>query len=213
MDHPPSDLATDIGHLDEDTLSALRLLPGKCLTCQLVDGRLRPECEEPSQRVGARGLLLTAHPGRGEAGEPFPIYLRPEVVTPDDYELQRLRADIDPPPALRDDPDRSPRTDPRLGCSVDTGLSALFAITRIDIFSEVVPVYASDCWDPLGERAFDTRIEFIGSVRGLRQAVSPERVFAVHADGRDTYHVSVETFVRPVGTGSETTRRPRLTLV
>lgn len=213
MDHPPADLANDIGRLDEDTLSVLRNLLGKWLTCQLVDGRLQPEREEPSWRIGARGLLLSARPGRGEAGEPFPIYLRPEAVAPDDYELQRLRADLDPPSVLRDDPERSPRTDPRPGCTVETGLSTRFVITRIEIFSEIVPVFSSDCWEQLGERAIDTRIEFIGSVRGLRHSVSPERVFAVHADGRDTFHVSVETSVRPVGTGPGPASQPRLTLV
>lgn len=213
MDSDACELPADLGRLDEDTLSVLRAVLGKSLTCQLVDGLLRLESETPQTRISARGLLLTAHPGRGGSGDPFPIYLRPEAVAPDDYELQRLHADLDPPASLREDADRSFRLDPRLGCALETGLSALFAIVRIDIFSETVPVYVNDCWDPLGQREFDSRIEFVGAVRGLRQAASPERVFAVQADGRDTYRLSVETFLRPVGVECAPDRQPRLSLV
>ncbi len=207
-------LPLDIGQLDEATIAVLRSTVGSNLSCRVVSGTITLNETDPWRRLTARGLLLAAFQGASAAPESqFSFFLRPELLDPENYAMQRLTADTNLPPTLRDDQQRS-RGEPRLDCILATGLESYATITRIEIFDESVKVPYADSDGDVGWHRFDTRIAFVGHVHLRGKPVGVERTFTVCTTGLDRLTLTVETASQNQASGPDDARPvPRLTLV
>jgi hypothetical protein len=212
MDKAPKDFPADIGRIDQATLASLRSTLGMNMTCSLVNGSLSLRETDPWERLTARGVLIFTSPRKNQdptATKTF--YLRPELLLPELYAMQRLVADFKLPGRLGQ-PFGSPG-EPQLGCGVNTGCEGLATVFRIDIYSEKLQVPYADSDGDIGFHSFDTRIEFIGAAMVDNRSHSKERVFAIVTKGLDGLRLTIESSIRDDTENQlELARKPRLTL-